>query len=81
MSDEKLERIEAKTDRHTELLSEYNTTLVRLTTTVEHHVRRTDLLEADIKPIKAHVQFLNNTAKLISLAVAGLLALRSLGLL
>lgn len=49
---------------------EMNLTLVRLTTTVEEHVRRTNLLEDEIKtvredlqPIAAHVTLMQNTGK------------------
>lgn len=64
--------------RNTSRLDTYNETLVRLTVTVEEHVRRTNLLEQKIKPIEQHVQFINTFAKFMAAGATFLVALRSL---
>lgn len=69
-----LEKIEGRQHEHTE-------TLTRLTVTVEEHVRRTNLLEVELKPIKAHVQLVNAAAKVLSIAGTIALTAHSLGLL
>jgi hypothetical protein len=68
-------------ERHAEKLDVYNANLERLTVTVEEHVRRTNLLESQLKPIKAHVDFINTLAKLVTVGAAFLVALKSLGIL
>ncbi len=45
----------ARLDKIDDRLDESNATHVRNTTTLEHHVRRTDLLEAQIAPLQTHV--------------------------
>lgn len=58
-----------------------NATLVRLTASVEEHVRRTNLLEQQIVPLKAHVALINSICK-IATALAGIvLFLKTSGLL
>jgi tetrahydromethanopterin S-methyltransferase subunit B len=56
-------------------------TLARNTTTLEEHIKRTALLEADMKPIKAHVHLMNTLAKVGSALLALILAAEKLGLL
>jgi len=70
---EQLEKLQDKQEANTVVLS-------RLTISVEEHVRRTNLLEADIKPLKTHVAFVNATAKLLSVGGAAVMAAHSLGL-
>lgn len=53
---EKLDKIES-------VLSEQAVTLAKLTVTVEDHVRRTNLLEEDMKPIKRHVVMIEGVLK------------------
>jgi uncharacterized protein YcaQ len=55
-------------------------TLARLTTSVEHHVKRTDLLEAELAPIKTHVAAFTGVAKSIFILGAVLGILKTLGL-
>ncbi len=43
-------------DKIAERLDTMNTTLVRNTTTLEHHVKRTDILEAAIQSTNGEVQ-------------------------
>lgn len=56
-------------------------TLVRLTTTVEDHVRRTNLLEEDIKPIRAHVNFMTMGGKVLLGAITVIGFLRSISII
>lgn len=71
---DELEKLSEKQDR-------MNETLIRNTATLEEHVRRTNLLEAEIKPIKRHVDVVQGAGK-FTVAIAGLVAtLKSIGLL
>ena len=60
-------RIEQKIDKIVETLGEQAVTLGRLTVSVEEHVRRTNILEEDVKPIKAHVFMMNGAIKFFGL--------------
>lgn len=60
-----LNRIIDKLDKLDERLDAVDTTLVRNTASLEEHVRRTNLLEQDMRPIKAHVQLVNTGSKVI----------------
>lgn len=44
-----------------------NNTLIRNTTSLEEHIRRTNLLEAAMKIVESHVQMMNGAFKLIGL--------------
>ena len=57
--------IDIKLDKIADTLTTQAVTLERLTVTVEDHVRRTNILEEDIKPIKKHVWMVNGALKLI----------------
>jgi hypothetical protein len=59
--------VEQKLDKIVDTLGQQAVTLERLTVTVEDHVRRTNILEEDIKPIKKHVWMINGALKLIGL--------------
>ena len=48
-------------------LGDQAVTLGRLTVSVEDHVRRTNLLEEDMKPIKKHVYMVSGALKLVGL--------------
>ena len=45
---------------------DHNETLVRLTMTVEEHVRRTNLLEDEVKPLKAQAAWITMGLKTIA---------------
>ncbi len=60
-----MDRIDQKLDKIVETLGEQAVTLGRLTVSVEEHVRRTNLLEEDIKPIKSHVAMVQGALKLV----------------
>ncbi len=70
-----------KLERMDERLDGMSQTLARNTVSLEEHVKRTNLLESDVKPIKAHVMLVNTLAKIGSGGVAILVALKQLGLL
>lgn len=54
--------------------------LVRNTAILDEHIRRTNLLEAEVKPIKKHVDIVQGSSK-VAIAMFGLLAtLKSLGI-
>jgi hypothetical protein len=53
---EKLEKIDSRTDQQA-------VTLARLTATVEEHVRRTNLLEQKLEPIDKHVTMVQGVGK------------------
>lgn len=55
----KLEAIDDKLGQQAE-------TLARLTTSVEHHVKRTDLLEQRVEPINKHVIVVQGIIKSLS---------------
>jgi hypothetical protein len=52
MSDERDTRIEAKIDKVMEHIGSIDVTIAKLTVSVDEHVRRTNLLEETIDPIK-----------------------------
>jgi hypothetical protein len=60
--------------------NQMNSILERNTTLLAEHIRRTDILEAELKPVKAHVQLMNNVAKVVGVVVGGLVAGNRLGL-
>lgn len=59
--------VDQKLDKIVDTLGQQAVTLERLTVTVEDHVRRTNILEEDIKPIKKHVWMVSGALKLIGL--------------
>lgn len=63
--DDKFKRIEDKLDTVVEKIHSIDKTLERNTTSLEYHILRTNLLEADLKPIKSHVTLMNNIFKII----------------
>lgn len=46
-------------------ISSIRVDIAKQTVSWKHHVKRTDLLEKDLKPVKKHVDFVNMLAKLI----------------
>lgn len=70
--------VDQKLDKIVDTLGQQAVTLERLTVTVEDHVRRTNILEADIVPIKKHVWMVNGALKFIG--VIGILVAIAEGL-
>lgn len=56
-------------------------TLARLTTSVEHHVKRTDLLEQKVEPISRHVIVVQGLIKSISVVAIVIGILKALQLI
>lgn len=70
-SDEKrLERIEAKLDDVSDHLGSIDATLSAQHVSLREHMRRTAILEAEIKPLKTHMDMVKGVAKFISMAAA-----------
>lgn len=63
MSESKLNKIEEKVDVIVEKLHNIDKTLERNTASLEMHIKRTDLLEAKLKPVEDHVAALNGGLK------------------
>ena len=82
MSDDKrLERMEKKIDDTLEHMSSIDVTLAMQHTSLADHIRRTELLENDLKPIKNHVAMVHGGLKLlglIALVVGVILSIRNL---
>lgn len=79
--DRRLERIEAKLDDLVERQGEMNVTLEKQHQSLRDHMRRTQLLENEIKPVKKHVAMVEGALKLvglISLLVGIYLGVRSI---
>ena len=74
-----LDRIEVRQDRAEAKLDANNETLIRNTVTLEDHVKRTNLLEQELKPIKSHVTFVNWTAKGLIALIGAVSGLKHLG--
>lgn len=61
------DRILDKLDKLQENMNEMDKTLVRNTDSLELHMKRTDLLEESIKPIRKHVLMAEAVLKLMGL--------------
>lgn len=69
MSDDKrLERIEDKVDSINDHVAKVQTTLAEQHISLKEHMRRTALLEAEIRPIKRHVNHVEGAMKLLAAA-------------
>jgi hypothetical protein len=73
-------KLEKRLERLDERLDTIAVTLARNTSSLEEHIRRTEILEQDFKPVKSHVTLMNNAAKVSSALLAAILAAKSLGL-
>lgn len=79
MSKDEFERILNKLDKIDSRQDDQAITLARLTVSVEEHVKRTNLLENELSPIKKHVDFVGSAAKVATMLVGFLVGLKSLG--
>lgn len=79
--DRRLERIEKKLDDQNDHLSSIDKTLVAQHESLKEHIKRTALLEADIKPIRRHVYMVQGAGALIALLGVLMGILASLGAL
>lgn len=65
MDDKRLSRIEMKIDDALEHLSSIDVTLAEQHMSLKEHMRRTALLEAEILPIRKHVDMMTGAIKMI----------------
>jgi uncharacterized coiled-coil protein SlyX len=77
LTEDRLERLEDKTDKILDQISAINVTLAEQHKQLEHHIYRTDLaekhlgvLETELKPVKAHVTQVNGILKVIGIAAS-----------
>jgi len=72
---EDIQRIEEKLDRIDERLNSIDKTLASQHVSIAEHIRRTNILENDLKPVKKHVIMVEGVLKFLgALAmVAGLI--------
>jgi hypothetical protein len=78
---QKIDSVEKKVDIAIEKLHQQNEVLIRNTMIVDEHQRRSTALETELKPIKDHVNLMNNLTKIIVAVGAGLIGLNQLGIL
>ncbi len=67
MDDRKLDRIESKIDKLTDRIGSIDVTLASQHESLKEHIRRTELLETDVAPIKRHVAMIQGVLKFIML--------------
>lgn len=78
---EKLDKIEKKLDVVIDRIGSIDVTLAKQHVSLTEHMRRTELLESDIAPIKKHVAMVHGALKLIGLvavvigAIEGIVAI------
>jgi archaellum component FlaC len=74
MDEQRLNRMEDKIDRIGGEVSEVNIHIAEIKKDLRYHIKRTDLLEAEVKPIKKHVIMVSGVVKFFGL-VSFLIAL------
>lgn len=62
-----MKRQGALADEQASMLARVDKTLDRNTASLEEHMKRTSLLESELRPIKAHVEFVNSAAKFVTI--------------
>lgn len=60
-------RIENKVDKISDKIGSIDSTLAAQHESLKDHIRRTELLEADVAPIKKHVAMVSGALKLVGL--------------
>lgn len=75
MDPQALDKINDRLEKMVDRLGSIDRTLVRQEGQLAEHIRRTELLEDEVRPIKAHVSHVEGAAKLVALLalVAGIL--------
>ncbi len=66
MSDDRLSRIEAKVDSVVDRLGNIDKTLAAQHVSLKQHMRRSDALEAQVKPMQEHVMAVNGAVKALT---------------
>lgn len=69
MSDDRLIRIENKVDKISERINSVDVTLAAQHESLKDHMRRTELLEQAVEPLKSHLNAVHMAAKLIGVIV------------
>lgn len=67
----KLNRIEGKLDKVVEHISSIDSTLAAQHVQLKEHIRRTELLEADVAPLKKRYHMVSGIVKFFVLLTAG----------
>lgn len=70
VNDKRLERIEVKIDDLDDQLATISTTLSAQHVSLKEHIRRTAVIEDELKPIRRHVYMINGALILLA-ALAG----------
>jgi hypothetical protein len=70
--------VDDKLDKIDERLDTISITMERNTASLDEHIRRTEIIEQELKPVKDHVNLVNASAKIGSALLALLLALKEL---
>lgn len=63
MSGDRFKRIEDKIDKITDKVHDIDKTLERNTSSLEEHMKRTELLEKKLEPVETHVSMMNGALK------------------
>jgi hypothetical protein len=72
MSEQRLGRIEEKVDKIHDAIKSIDVTLAGQHVSLAEHIRRTELLETEVRPIKEHVAFMQACLRLIGAITVGL---------
>lgn len=67
MEDRRDNRIPAKLDEISDKLSDINISIARIEVDIAHHIKRTDLLEKQVEPMKKHADELTGVIKFLKL--------------
>lgn len=75
MSDKRLDKIDEKLSKIDDKLGSIDTTLAAQHVSLKEHMRRTELLEKEIRPIKTHVNMVQGAIALITIlaTIAGII--------
>ena len=73
-------RLEDKIDKLDGRLDKIDIKQAEMNQDLKYHIKRTDLIEAELRPIKKHVDIMNLLAKISSVVLSLVLAAKSLGL-
>jgi len=71
-----MKEVQSALNKIEDKLSSIDNTLVRQEENLKEHMRRTDILEKEFKPVKSHVDQVRGAGKLIALAslIAGIVS-------
>jgi hypothetical protein len=67
MSEERFDRIETKVDVIVDKISNIEVTLAKQHESLAHHIKRTDLLEQQVEPIRVHVAKITGARELLKI--------------